>query len=195
MKMNHNFAAGKWDASDFEYVYSPICTEYPKFTQLPDCIANQHTADGTGFQYISMVTKKTFSPNIRIRTVCEFDAYGAPLIVISGDLRRGGDGVLRYGLHHEFVAFEEGCNVWRIVPWPARTQTPIYPIKAAFFRTPVPAGQPVELVVEVRETQISASINGVSCAHFTPELAPQLHVGITACEGINRFRCLEIETL
>ena len=196
MRQYYDFAAGKWQPEDFEYVYSPVCRTYPRCHQWPEAIGNGTCDEGDGFEYISMVTKATYPRAIRIRTTCEFASFGAPLIVISGDIQQDPSaGVLRYGLHHEFVLYEGGCNIWRIVPWPERTERPIYTIKAAYIQKPVPAGQRAELTVEVRERQIQAFLNGESCGHFTPELPEQLHVGITACEGINRFYDLTIESL
>lgn len=197
MITEYDFFDGKWNKEDFMYVYSPISTVFDEFIQDKDGIRNTVSenpdyAHGEG--YISIVTKKKFKRNVKLSALCSFETYGAPLIVISNDIRKNGD-IARYGFHYEFVAYENGGNLWRIVPWPERTVRPIFPIKSAFVETPVAEGSKVLIEAVIRDTSFDISINGHSFRHETPEIPEEFHAGITVCEGVNKFYNFKIEEL
>lgn len=193
--IKYNFSDGNWNKDDFIYAYSPRCGEFPKYTQEENCIANRQCSGKAGFEYVSMITKKAYPCNVRIKATCSFES-GAPAIVVSNDIRKDEKyGVNRYGLHHEFVVYEGGCNIWRIVPWPERTERPAYAIRACFVNTPIEKNKKTELIVEIRDNLIAASVNGLSCQHPTPEISEVIHIGMTAAEGINRFYDLTIEEI
>lgn len=192
----YDFSKGKWNTDDFMYVYSPVCNEYQKFTQDSDGIKNiyDYTKDDFGHGYVSIVTKKKYNRRVKISALCSFEKFGAPLIVVSDDIRKDGD-ILRYGFHYEFVAYEGGGNMWRITPWPEREERPIFTMKAGYTEFPIDAGSKVIIEAIIGDTTFDISVNGHSFHHESPEIPEQFHIGITACEGNNKFYNLKIEEI
>ena len=183
----------EWIARDFDYVYSPNSKSYPVFKQEKDCIVNRFDTGLNDYEYISILTKQKQKEGVTVSTKCSFDSYGAPLIVFSDDVIDCEDGRKRYRLHFEVVAFEEGCNVWHIVPFPERTERPIKPTLIGKARFPVADGSKIELSTKIEKGKITVTVNGESFTVTHPEIPGECHVGITACEGINRFYSLCIE--
>lgn len=194
MIKEYDFSKGKWNTDDFMYVYSPVCSEYQKFTQDDDGIRNIYDYDNKDFGhgYVSMVTKEKYKRNIKLSAECSFVKFGAPLIVVSNDIYKDGD-ILRYDFHYEFVAYEGGCNMWRITHWPERKERPIFTMKPGYVDVPVEAGSKALIEAVIGDTTFDVSINGHSFHHESPEIPESFHVGITACEGENKFYNFKIE--
>ncbi len=131
-----------------------------------------------------MISKKLYHTGAVLRTVCSFSEYGAPLIVLSNDIRETESG-LCYGLHFEVVVYEEGCNVWRIVP--ADTPRKIAPTALTRQTFPLPAGKPIQLEVRVQTGMLKVRVNDIAFEAFSDEIPEQFYAGITGCEGINQF--------
>lgn len=192
--MQHiSFTRGAWAPDAFLQVYSPISRAYVPFTQEEDAIMSGWNASIGDFDYISIVTPDRHPVGTRITTRCTFDKYGAPIIVLTDDIAADGEGRLRYGLHFEVVAWEEGCNVWHIVPWPEHTERPIRPTLIGSMKFPIPGGSPVDMEVTLREGALDIVMNGHTLTVTHPDIPRAAHVGITGCEGVNRFSFLEIE--
>lgn len=173
---------------DFFYVVSPATKAKATFIYNDDHISNQYNENIFDFDYISIVTQKKYSCGVKIKTICSFDSFGAPLIVISDDITNG-----KYGLHFEIVAYEDGCNVWHILPSNGKAETPIIPslIASAVFK--ISEKSVIELQVTVKNKMFEISINGNKLTVSNSDIPEQFHVGITACEGVNRFYSLSIE--
>lgn len=193
MIRNYSFGKEKDSLNDFFYVYSPICNKFPVFKTESDCIKNAVGEAENDYEYISILTKERYPRGTKITTTCSFESFGAPLIVVSDDIKFDGE-VNRYGHHFEAVAYEEGCNLWRIVPWPERTRRPIYTVRAFYLPQAVASNSKIKLSVEIGDTTVNVTLNGESFVYETPEIPEKFHVGITACEGINRFYDLSIDT-
>lgn len=101
------------------------------------------------------------------------------------------DGQWSYGLHFEVVTYEGGCNVWRIVP--ADTSRGIATLALAKIPFSLPAGEKIRLEVETGEGILKIRVNDQPFQAPCEELPRQVHAGITACEGINRFYSFSIE--
>ncbi|MBQ7901934.1 MAG: hypothetical protein IJ365_08250 [Clostridia bacterium] len=192
MTKTYNFSKDSWDFNDFMYVYSPVCKAYKEFIQLDNCIANSYNEQIGDWDYISIVTKQKYTAGTKVSTKCSFDKFGAPLIVFTNDIRSV-DGRNEYVLHFEAVAYENGFNVWHIVPWPERTERPIKPTKICFEDFKVEDGSVVDLAVEFKQKVISVTVNGVTAEVANDDMPDSFHVGITACEGVNKFYDLIIE--
>ncbi|MBP3600652.1 MAG: hypothetical protein J6J30_06170 [Clostridia bacterium] len=188
----YNFNAKESNLEDFKYAYGPSANGRKKFTQLEDCIAN-FTPGETGhddifaYDYISMITKKKYKSGVKFSTKCNFVKFGAPLLVFCNDFINEEDGTPIYQLHYEVVAYEKGINIWHIIPWPERTERPIKPTLIGKLEFDVAPDEIVDIKVEVKDKTITADIGGhvVSCEH--PDIPDEFHIGITACEGHNRF--------
>lgn len=186
--MRVSFHENAWNAQDFSYAYSPLFADRPTFVQEADGIVNERTADGK-FTYVSLLTNRTFSTGSLLKTRCSFEAYGAPLLVFTDDVREGPQGELLFGLHYEVVAYEGGVNVWRLDPVDGSIR-PYNLLRQAFA---VPPGKLLTLAVQIMESELRISLDDT---HFTlpvEGLPPSFRAGITACEGINRFTefCVE----
>jgi hypothetical protein len=189
------FRRGEWNPAEFQYVYSPAARSFTEFTQEEDGIVNRHNPEIDDFDYVSMVTKEAFGTGTRIKTKCSFASYGAPLIVLGNDFQTDTEGRLRYGLHFEVVAWEEGCNVWHILPAPERTERPIKPTKIGAKTFPIAPGSRIDLEVELAQKALKIKVNGEEMTVFSEDLPETCHVGITACEGINRFSEFTVEPM
>lgn len=181
---------------NFEYVYSPIVKSYPRFENGKDCIVNRCDNETGDFEYISIVLKKEFE-KATVTAECDFDKYGAPLIVWSGDIseKLGKDGKphLFYGVHFEAVAWEKGLNLWYIVPCPERKEHPVRATKLLGAEFSVDAGSRVVISAEIEKGKAVITVNGKSFTVTHPEMPSVFRVGYTACEGINKLYSLEIE--
>jgi len=192
MKKIYEFRRNSWNTNDFMYVYSPICKEYVEFIQEDECISNSFNSRINDYDYISMVTKEKYPKGTKISTRCSFDKYGAPLVVLTDSIDET-DGKKIYNLHFEFVAYENGFNVWRIVPFPERRERPINPTKICRTLFKIKDDSSIDLEVEVKEKSFLVTVNGIGSEIWTDEIPESFHVGITACEGTNRFYSLTIE--
>ena len=100
----------------FIYVSSPASKSKNKFIQKEDYMENSYNEEIKDYDYISIITKEKYNDGVTVRVKCSFDKFGAPLIVYTDDYKQLEDGSYQYGLHFEVVAYENGCNVWHIVP-------------------------------------------------------------------------------
>lgn len=183
-----------WNTDDFMYVVAPHSKEYKEFTQEADYIKNNFNENINEFEYISLVTKEKFSSGTKVHTKCSFEKYGAPLIVITDDISPNKDGINQYGLHFEIVTYEEGCQVWHIVPYPPRVEKPIKPtlIGKSLFR--IEENSEIDIEVLIEKKKLLITINGRRLDVEHPELPDTFHVGITACEGVNNFYEFDVES-
>ena len=180
-------------SEDFMYVYSPICKVFKEFIAEDECIKNSYNDDIKDWDYISIVTKDKYSSGTTVSTVCSFDKYGAPLIVFTDDIVNDENGIRRYGHHYEVVAYENGINIWSIVPWHERGERPIKPTKIAFLEFPVKEDDFFELKVKVDSDKITVNMCGQTLEVNDAQIPEEFHIGITACEGVNKFREFTIE--
>ena len=197
--MNKQYRFGKnndWE-EDFLYAYSLEAKTHTEFDVEEDCVVNRYNAEqktnSFPYDYISMVTKKKYSGNVRIKTQCLFESFGAPLIVFSDDITNQ-DGVNYYGAHFEIVAYERGLNIWYIIPNnDPEAQRRIKTAKIAFLDFPVEENTRLDLEVTIQGKTITARMAGQELSVSHEKIPERFHVGITACEGVNRFYSFEIE--
>ena len=192
MKKTYEFKKNTWNNDDFMYVYSPICKDFKEFIQEDNCISNSFNEKINDYDYISMVTKQKYPKGTRISTRCSFDKFGAPLIVLTDSI----DNIKSrniYNFHFEFVAYEDGFNVWQIIPFPQRPERPIDPTKICRTLFKIEDKSIIDLSVEVTEKSFIVTVNGIGSEIWNDKIPENFHVGITACEGINKFYDLTIE--
>ncbi len=196
MKKEYDFSKDNSWQEDFMYVYSPIVKSYPVFEKQKDCLANRFDNDLNEYEYISIITKDTYK-KASLSVKCNFNKYGAPLIVFGNDIKEavGKDGTkhLFYGVHYEVVAWEQGCNIWYIVPFPERKEHPVKPTKILAQSFKIENEAPIEMTVEVCNGIIIAEINGNRFSVSHPQTPQQFHIGYTACEGINKLYGMTLE--
>ncbi len=175
------FRRGSWDPAAFEYIYSPKFPATPRFVQQDDCIVNGGTPGA--YEYISLITRRTFRTGTLLTLRCSFEKYGAPLIVLTDDVRQGEAGELRFGRHMEIVAYEGGVNVWKLTP----LKNDVRPENLLRQKFPVPAGKPITLTVRPGKGRLDISLGGNRFSVEADCVPEEFHAGMTACEGINRF--------
>ena len=175
--------------ADMFYAYSPICKEFKTFTLKESCIENAHSdmfRDPYDYEYISAVTREKYPEGTTIVTECDFESYGAPLVVFSNDISRVGAHYI-YGAHFEIVAYEGGCNIWYIIPDPTNSARPVATSKIAFKNFEIANKERITIAVTVGKARMDVDVNGEKISVEHPEIPSTFHAGITACEGLNRF--------
>ena len=177
---------------EFIYVSSPASKSKKKFVQKENCIENTYNEEIKDFDYVSIITKEKYNDGVTIRVKCSFDTFGAPLIVLTDDYKSLEDGSYQYGLHFEVVAYENGCNVWHIVPG-KEEKNPIDVTKVNAIEIPIEDKSMIDMEVTIKSQKLYIRVNDQSFVAQHEEIPEQMHVGITACEGINQFYEFEVE--
>ncbi len=187
--MKISFSKDLWHTGDLVYAYSYRFEETPHFLQLEDCIQNQRNDQATyGYDNISLLTQKKYGPGTKLTTRCAFEDLGAPLIVITDQLSVDSRSVNRYGDYIEVVLWKNGVNVWRmwmengIVTW-KQLMGVTFPVIEHDIHT---------LSVAIHSDTLEIEADGHKMLLHVQDMYPSYHVGINACEGINRFYELEV---
>ena len=193
--MKEKYILGKeFDLEDkFIYVSSPASKSKNKFIQKENCIENSYNEEIKDFDYISIITKEKYEDGVTVRVKCSFDTFGAPLIVFTDDYKTLEDGSYQYGLHFEVVAYENGCNVWHIVPGADKAKSPIDVTKVNAIEFPIEDKSIVDMEVTIKNKKLFIRVNEKEFVAEHEDIPSQMHVGITACEGINQFYEFEVE--
>ena len=176
----------------FIYVSSPASKSKNKFIQKEDYMENSYNEEIKDYDYISIITKEKYNDGVTVRVKCSFDKFGAPLIVYTDDYKQLEDGSYQYGLHFEVVAYENGCNVWHIVPG-KEAKNPIDVTKVNAIEFPIEDKSMIDMEVTIKGKKFFIRVNNQSFVAEHKEIPNQMHVGITACEGINQFYSFEVE--
>ena len=189
--MTHiEFRKGMWE-DRLTYANSFRFDDIPRFIQAEDHVHNRKISDDKyGYDNISLMTREKLPAGTKITTTCAFDSFGAPLIVIAKDLIECADGGLRYGDYYEIVLYENGVNVWRMRMDAERKVTWH---KALGVEFSVAAMEKHVLSVETKPDYLVIEACGHRMTLRVDGLWNEFHVGIDACEGINRFYDLSIE--
>lgn len=190
--MYYDFSKADWK-QDFEYAYSLVANSFNKFTEQKDHLSNGFNNEINGYDYISIVHKQKHAVGVKASADCSFDNYGAPLITFANSLWTDENGFLRYGDHYEVVAYENGCNVWYITEAPKGSPRPFKVENCIRLRFKIEEKSRVSLSVKACDKMLSIEVNEASFDIPAPYLAKDMYVGITACEGINRFYSAKIE--
>ena len=184
--------------TEFDYAFSPLHKKRPKFRVYDDFIGNY---DNSGeakqsihdYDYVSLISKKKFRDGAIIKTTCTFEKFGAPIIVICDDLKDAPDGTKEYGVHFEVCVFQDGCNVWHLLPFPQNPSHPVKPLKSAYEAFKLENNEKIDITVEVKGKFLHIDVNGHKFVCGDPIIPDEFYVGITACEGNNTFSHLTIE--
>tara|TARA_B100000579_G_C22813656_1_gene846624 strand:- start:725 stop:1333 length:609 start_codon:yes stop_codon:yes gene_type:complete len=186
------FTDGGWDKKDWLQVKSPRWEHNGDWIQGEDHICNrvpggvdeiELMGSEAGRTYSSMLYKELVTDFV-VGVEMSFDYRMAPLIVLSGAPAQHSDGSFVYRDHIEVVLFDEGVNVWSH-SWD-ETNGPTWR-KLSFFQLPTLPKERYFLEV----TRSGEQVLNIRCNEQSFEVAAdlpeRLHVGITGCEGLNRF--------
>jgi hypothetical protein len=190
------FTPTGWKPGDWVLVKSPRWSHRGTWVQEADAIRNATPSDATaqdmlgkraGETYTSMVLKQAATGNLRVESTMSFAHRMAPLIVLAPVLGEDREGSPEYREHWEIVLFDQGVNVWHHV---YENGKPSWR-KAAFARFPVKAGEKHKLSVTVKRVgegaQLTVRVGDHEMGYLDEHLPESLHVGLTGCEGTNRF--------
>lgn len=193
--MRYDFKNGL--PENFVYAASNIVTYRREFQQEADGLVNgrieleDKKAAYQDYEYISAVDKERVKLPVMLETECSFDKFGAPLIVFSETMTEAENGWKVFGEHYEVVLFESGINIWHLTPKEEGGQQVEAMCKA---RLPFPEGEMTKLTVKLTRDGIEAQA-GELTAKVECRLPEWMHVGFTACEGINHFRYFAAESI
>ena len=189
--MKLDFSRGAWSTDEMTYAYTYRFPGAPEFLQQDDCVENR--PDPTGqfgcdWENISMLSKKRYCAGTRIEVRCAFFDLGAPLITVA-DRMYDECGVMKYGDYMEVVLYKNGINVWRMHMNENKTVTWKKMLSAEF---PVTEGDIHTLSVEVTEDGLNIAADDHRIFWRCTDIYGKFHLGIDACEGLNRFYSVDI---
>ena len=176
----------------FIYVSSPASKSKKKFIQRKEYVENSYNDEIKDYDYISIITKEKYEDGVNVKVKCSFEKFGAPLIVFTDDYIQLEDGSYQYGLHFEVVAYENGCNVWHIVPGQDE-KNPIDVTKVNSMEFPIDDKSVIDMEVTIKEKKLFIRVNDQTFIAEHEDIPKQMHVGITACEGVNQFYEIEVK--
>ena len=185
---------------EFFYAWSPQSRVDCKFSNGNGFIVNkampvedESKRTYNDYEHISILTKKKYGVGVTVTLECDFEVFGAPLLLFTNDLMTL-NGKQSYDRHVEIVGYEEGFNVWDITYLPNRPDKRfIAPIKIAFKKFKIQNEERIFITAKILEDGLLVTVNGESLKVEIENMPQQAYVGLTACEGINRFYSLEIE--
>ncbi len=180
---------GAW-TNDLVHAYSYRFTDTPVFTQYPDHIENKPDENGpNGYEYIAVMSREQYGTGTTVSTRTSFEDDGAPMIVLADKMYTDKNGIVRYGEYFEIVLYKHGINVWRmwyregVVSWK----------KLIGVRFDVTTGDVHDLSVTVGEEGLTVRADEHVMDVYVPDVYRSFHVGVDACEGINRFYDMTID--
>lgn len=184
------FKKGQWE-KDLVHAYPFRFTESPQFMQGEDFIVNKEDPSREdGYDYVSLMDKKAYPLGTKISAVCLFEDFGAPLITISDELYTDENGNYKYKNYYEAVVWEEGINVWRIEYVDSEVRVDL----VAGVNILLDARVKHNVSVEIWDKRLIVKINGRYINLMAPKLPQNVYLGITACENINKFYSMTVET-
>ena len=189
--MKIDFSRGAWSTDDLVYAYTYRFPGAPEFLQQDDCVENRPDDTGTfgcDWENISMLSKETYPVGTRITVRCAFFDLGAPLITIA-DRMYNENGVMKYGDYMEVVLYKNGINIWRMHMDENKTVTWKKMLGVEF---PVTEGDIHTLSVTVTADGLTVEADEHRMFWRCADIYESFHLGIDACEGLNRFYSLEI---
>ena len=191
-----SFGRGQWDPTEWTLVKTPRWDHFGGWVQRDTHIENQ-TPQGASPEatlgprrsqtYTSMVLNRKFSGDVTVSSTMEFAHRMAPMIVVASDLGADAVGRAEHREHYEIVIYDEGVNVWR---HSFRDGKPSW-VKAAdaqFELTPnVKHRLEVSIARSAEGKRMLVSVAGHELEYVDDSLPDEFYVGITGCEGVNRF--------
>ena len=190
------FTPEGWHPDDWIQVRGPRWDHPGGWVQQPDHLSNcvpdgasaeEMNGPRAGEVYSSMILDQPPVADLLVRTRTRFEYRMAPLVVLTGPLGEDGDGHPEYREHIEVVIYDAGVNVWHHT-W--SQEGPAW-YRAAWCNFVLEAGVVHLLQVEKAGSQLTVRVNDHRFGCFLA-FEPDVQVGITACEGVNRFYEFEV---
>ena len=177
--------------AEYFYAHAPHSKYKVKYVLTDDGkLINEYNAELGDHDYISLLSREKYKAGTEIRAKFRFTGLGAPCLVFTDDIEEREDFPV-YGLQFEVCIWKNGVNVWRMkfndgkVTWK----------KALGVEYPVTAEEIHTLTVDVLENVLKIDVDGRKMHLYVEDLYPEFHLGIDACEGIQRFYDMTIEKI
>ena len=180
MARSYKFDTNDWKR-DFVYAVAPHIKDRVKYTEENGILRNEYNEKLADYDYISVISKKSFAPGTTVKAVCSFSGKGAPCFVFTNDIEWGEDFSV-YGLHFEVCVYVGGVNVWRVEHWPERVERPIKPKKIHFVSW-APDTTELECRIKFGDKKITVSVEDKTFDVECEDFPNPMHLGFTACEG------------
>jgi hypothetical protein len=170
----------------------PPGEHFGDWVQQDKCIANQVPESATPEELegkrapeacSSMVYKEKVRGNVTIISTMAFAHKMAPLILLAPDLSENAKGQKECSERFEVVIFNGGVNVWRH----SLKDEKLSYRKAAFASFRLEKNTPYRLEVKKAGKTLTVSVAGHTFGYTDDALPDACYLGITGCEGLNRF--------
>lgn len=195
-----DFSRGARNTTALSPTYSVACRACVPVTQEDSCISGDFNPAIGDFDYIGLCMTEPVTGDHTVTARCAFTAAGAPLLVLADSTTIDAAGHRRFGPMYEIVAYAGGCNVWRILPDfdpadPDRGYTVRSITQQAFPVADItsPALTEVELEIRVVGKTLHIRQDDYTFTVNTPDLPDTYYIGLTLCEGYNRFYSLSVD--
>lgn len=192
------FVRDGWQTNNWIIVKSPRWEFIGAWLQKDNCIQNKTPENASKDDlagklapeiYTSMVYGKIMTNNVVVHTTLEFDDRDAPLVVIAPDLGQSKTGCAEYREHYEIVFYHKGVNIWHHI---YKDGKPSWE-KVAYWNFPLKAQTQYKVEVRKDKKMLRVSVDGHEFGYLDESLPDTFYVGVTACEGINRFYDFQID--
>lgn len=193
------FARGGWDPAQWLMVKEPRMEKMGEWIQEDDCIRNR-VPDGASDKdlwgkraketFANMVLKDRIFRDAEIRCVMSFDDRMAPTILVRCAVEKNKDGIVENRDMHAVVIYDEGINVWRyrhedfLAAKPGTNQGWR---KAVFSRFTLLPKTRYDVTVTMKQSSVEVKVGDHHIGFVDETMAPEGHIGICGCEGVNRF--------
>jgi hypothetical protein len=186
------FTPGHWNRADWIRVKFPQGDHFGDWVQQDKCIANQVPKHATPEELqgklaaetcSSMVYKEKVQGNVTIASTMAFAHRMAPLILLTPALAENAKGQQECSERFEIVIFDEGVNVWRHF----LKEGKLTYRKAASGSFRLEKDTPYRLEVKKTGKTLTVSVAGHTLGYTDDALPDACYVGVTGCEGLNRF--------
>ena len=191
------FAPGTWNTNEWILVKSPRWEHCGGWEQKEDHIQNRVPPGATPQEllgklapetYTSMVYDRMLSNNVTIRATMMFTDRMAPLIVLAPGLAKNKHGIPEYREHYEIIIYDEGVNVWHHFYADGKPSWK----RAAWGKFALKPEIRYQLEVKKTGKKMEVSVAGHTLGFLDESLPEMFYVGVTGCEGINRFYDFQI---
>jgi hypothetical protein len=198
------FGRGKWRREDWLMLKCPRFDQsVSSWIQNDDHIANPVPPGASSEElmgkfapntFVTMVLRQKYAGSASISSTMSFDHQMAPLILIAPEYALDAGGRPEYRNHWEIVIYNEGICVWQHFwnsgkcSWRLAAHCKCSFNPATRYRLNVDLG----FYPSGKELKISCGENSFS--FFADALPDSYFVGLTACEGVNRFYDFEINS-
>lgn len=201
------FAKDGWKKEDWINVKSPRWDHFGGWVQDNGCIRNECPAGAdekeiqgkrAGETYSSMLYSNKVAGNVTVSATMDFLYRMAPLIVIAPEFGKDNKERNEYREHYEIVLYDEGVNIWHHYyengkPFWKQTAYSTFPLEKKRKHTLAVNIKKVKGAGVVNGKMLTVTVDGKhEFGYFDDPFPDEFYVGLTGCEGVNRFYDFEI---